>query len=240
MDAVRTFNDHAEEYDRWYDENEQVYHAELEAVRRFIPQGGRGLEVGVGTGRFAAPLGVRTGIDPSRNMLEIARSRGVDVQQARGERLPFASGVFDYALMVTVDPFVADLEEVLLEAKRVLKQGGQLIVATIDRSSPLGRVYEAAKESDKFFRWATLHSADELIGAIRRAGFGTTRMVQTLLGPVEALAGRDRAHSVDEQDPFEVQEGYGEGSFIVISASRGPAVQIPQARRAEGEEIGYV
>ena len=51
MDAVSAFNDNAEEYDRWYDENGRVYRAELEAVRRFIPEGGRGLEVGVGTGR---------------------------------------------------------------------------------------------------------------------------------------------------------------------------------------------
>ena len=126
--------------------------------------------------------------------------------------------------MVAVDPFVADLGKVLLEARRVLKQGGQLIVATIDRNSPLGSAYEAAKESDKFFRWATLHSADELIRAIKRAGFGAIRTVQTLLGPAGAFADRDHAHSVDGQDPFEVRDGYGEGAFIVISASKGPAI----------------
>ena len=41
------------------DKNRDVYHAELETIRRALPPPpARGLEVGVGSGRFAVPLGI--------------------------------------------------------------------------------------------------------------------------------------------------------------------------------------
>jgi hypothetical protein len=35
------------------------------------PSGGRGLEIGAGTGRFAGPLEIRDGVDPSKRMRTI-------------------------------------------------------------------------------------------------------------------------------------------------------------------------
>jgi len=48
-----------------------------------------GLEVGVSTGRFAVPLGIRIGVEPANAMAEIARKRGIEVYDAKGEKLPF-------------------------------------------------------------------------------------------------------------------------------------------------------
>jgi SAM-dependent methyltransferase len=66
-----------------------------------MPWQGRGLEIGVGTARFAAPLGVQVGLDPSRPMLEYAFERGISTIQGVAEALPFRDGSYDYAVAVT-------------------------------------------------------------------------------------------------------------------------------------------
>ncbi|MDP8299697.1 MAG: SAM-dependent methyltransferase, partial [Candidatus Tantalella remota] len=71
------FDELYKRYDAWYDENRFAYLSELEAVRKVLPEEGYGLEIGVGSGRFAAPLGIAKGIDPSKKMVELARERGV-------------------------------------------------------------------------------------------------------------------------------------------------------------------
>lgn len=107
------FEDRAQEYDRWFDEHELIYRAEVAALRKFVPAAGLGIEIGIGTGRFAVPLGIRFGIDPSRRMLDIARQRGLRVCQAVGERVPFRDGQFDVGLLVTVICFVDDVPTLL-------------------------------------------------------------------------------------------------------------------------------
>jgi len=42
-------------------------------VKSLIPEGLNGMEVGVGTGRFALPLGIRVGVEPADNMARIAK-----------------------------------------------------------------------------------------------------------------------------------------------------------------------
>jgi len=48
VDGVTAFDKHADEYDRWFDENKQIYQAEVNALQRLVPQTGFGIEVGVG------------------------------------------------------------------------------------------------------------------------------------------------------------------------------------------------
>ncbi|MGB3944604.1 MAG: methyltransferase domain-containing protein, partial [Methanothrix sp.] len=64
--------------------------------------------MGVGTGRFAAPLGISVGLDPSLPMMEVARKRGVLCVRGVAERLPFRDGAFDLLLMVTDDFLLRD------------------------------------------------------------------------------------------------------------------------------------
>jgi hypothetical protein len=66
-----------------------AYYSELLAVRARLPWQGQGLSISVGTGRFAAPLGVQTGIDPAHEMLTYAVNRGVSVVKAIAEALLF-------------------------------------------------------------------------------------------------------------------------------------------------------
>ena len=151
MPTFEVFNRYAKEYDRWYEKSRPAYLSELKAVRKMLPEGGKGLlEVGVGTGRFAHPLGVRVGIDPSFNMLKAAKERGIKVVCARAERLPFRKETFDYILNIVTLCFVDDPGEVILESKRVLKDRGRIIIGIVDKENFLGRAYQ--KKKSKFYK----------------------------------------------------------------------------------------
>lgn len=209
MPAASIFDQYSEEYDGWFDRHEAVYRAEITALKRFTPLTGRGLEVGVGTGRFAVPLAIQFGIDPSLNMVRRVASRGIKVCAAYGERLPFPPDTFDFVVLVTVDCFVEDLHVLFGEAHRVLRPHGRIIIGHIDRHSPLGQRYESRKATDKFYRDAHFRSADEIIEALKQVGFEKLRFCQTILGiPGEA------------PDATQVIDGYGSGGFVVISAEK--------------------
>ena len=203
------FDRFADEYDRWFDENERVYQAEISALRRMIPPVERAIEVGVGTGRFALRLGVRLGVEPSRAMAKVAQRRGLQVCQSLGEELPFAAGMFECVLLVTVICFVADPLRLLREARRVLTPGGVLVNGFIDRDSALGRVYEAHKAENKFYQEARFYSSEQVAAIMRQAGFNQLEAAQTILGlPSE---GRD----------FDmVKTGFGEGAFVALRGRR--------------------
>lgn len=115
MKGVLPFEEHAQEYDRWFDTHERLYQAESDALMQFIPARGLGIEIGVGSGRFAAASGIKLGVEPSRRMAEIAAHRGIAVCQALGERLPFVKEQFDFVLLVTVICFVPDMLVLLRE-----------------------------------------------------------------------------------------------------------------------------
>jgi len=87
-EIVRHFQRTWKSYDAWYDGHQALYQSELAALKKAVPSG-EGLEIGVGTGRFAAPLGVRFGLDPAWNMRRLAKKRKILVIQGLGESLPF-------------------------------------------------------------------------------------------------------------------------------------------------------
>ena len=61
-----SFEKNVDRYEAWFEHHRLAYESELEAIRMLLPQSGEGLEVGVGTGRFAAPLGIGVGVEPSQ------------------------------------------------------------------------------------------------------------------------------------------------------------------------------
>ena len=104
------------------------------------------VEVGVGTGRIAAPLtaaGVRvTGIDISPKMLAVLRDkrRDIDVVLAEASRPPLRDGAFDAALFVHILHLVPDAEATLRATARLVHAGG-LILFGYDQ----GRIAERAE-----------------------------------------------------------------------------------------------
>jgi hypothetical protein len=82
-----------------------LYKSELLAAARLGCRGS--VEVGVGAGRFAAPLGLRAGVDPAREMLRFA-PRELDLVEGVGEMLPLRRRAFPCALLVVTFCFVQD------------------------------------------------------------------------------------------------------------------------------------
>jgi len=196
-------------YDAWFDRHRAAYLSELLAIRAGVPMRGRGLEIGVGTGRFATPLGVGVGLDPSAAMLRYARNRGIAAVQGVAEALPFRDAAFDYAVVVTTICFVDSAPDMMREAHRVLRPGGRLIVGFIDAASELGKRYEAARADNPFYREATFYSACEVARLVHECGFRTRLWMQTLTRDPESMSVLEPAVA-----------GHGRGGFVVVVASR--------------------
>jgi ubiquinone/menaquinone biosynthesis C-methylase UbiE len=203
-----SFNENATDYDIWFDNNNDLYQAELNALRFFIPENKNGIEIGVGTGRFAVPLGIRIGIEPAPQMAELARQRGVEVVEGIAEALPCADSSFDFAVMVTAVCFLDDVLQAFREAFRILKPGGLLIVGFIDRESELGRKYNQKKVYSMFYRDATFYHVSDLVVFLTHAGFTGFSYRQTI--------------SAGEPPDLTVREGFGDGGFVVIKAHKQP------------------
>jgi hypothetical protein len=64
--AFEPFEKYAQKYDEWFDKNKFAYESELQAIKELLPINKNGIEIGVGSGRFASPLGIKLGVDPSK------------------------------------------------------------------------------------------------------------------------------------------------------------------------------
>ena len=209
MAKTRPFDENPDRYERWFDNHPLVYESELEAVRDLLPREGTGLEVGVGTGRFARPFGIAHGVEPSAAMREIARTRGTDAVDGVAEHLPYPDSSFDFVLMVTTICFLDDVGAALAEAFRVIRPGGCMVIGFVDRESEVGRIYLARKDESLFYRDAEFFSVDDVSHSLVEAGFEDLTFRQTIF------------RSLAEIDQIETpREGHGEGSFVVVRASK--------------------
>ena len=195
----------SEEYEAWFEQHRFVYLSELGAVRKQLPATGRRVEIGVGTGRFAAPLGIKLGLEPSEVMGEVARERGVEVIEGTAEELPFDDAEFDAVLMVTTICFLDDVERALAEACRVLRTGGCLVTGFVDKDSSLGRVYQRHREESRFYEPAEFFSAKEVGQLMEETRLRRLTFVQTIFQDLQEIR---------EMEP--VRSGFGEGSFVVV------------------------
>ncbi len=198
------FNKFYKKYDDWYDENKFIFLSELEAVRKVIPEEGKGLEIGVGSGRFASELNIEYGVDPSINMLKLAKARGVVVATGFGEELPFKDNSFDYAAILTTLSFVKNVSKVFYEAKRVVKKSGYIISGIIDEDSFLGELYKE-KSTSKFYTHCKFLSSLELLDVYKKSDILITEIYQTLFKAPQLI------------DKIEKPKiSFGEGGYVVV------------------------
>ncbi len=205
MAKIESFEKYSKEYDEWFIKNQDIYLAELNAIKSLISSDKFGVEIGVGSGRFALPLGIKVGVDPSKKMAEISRKRGIQVYEAVAEQLPFNDKTFDFILMVTTICFVDDLAKSFKEAYRVLKTDGFIIVGFVDKESELGKQYQLKKEESKFYRNATFYTVKETITLLRETNFTDVVIKQTVFPGQTDKIGL-------------IEDGYGVGSFVIIKA----------------------
>jgi len=166
------FEEYAEDYDRWFDDHREIYLAELARIRELLPPGERrSIEVGVGSGRFAGPLGTTYGIDPSYALCRMAYHRGVGVIRGRAEELPVKGGSFSSVLLITVICFLDDPAAALREIKRILNPGGFLIVAFLERGGEVHMRYIKDGKKGRFLSGARFCKSGEVRAFLEDAGF---------------------------------------------------------------------
>lgn len=126
-----------------------------------------------------------------------AKSRKIDVICADGRALPLRSGAFDAAVSMEVIDYIPQLNEVLAECKRILRNGCPLVFSSGNKSSLKSKVRQLSGKS-------YIHSYGEIMSGLHDAGFAVAgktgfnwlpfgRMSQNILipflGKVERLFG---------------------------------------------------
>jgi demethylmenaquinone methyltransferase/2-methoxy-6-polyprenyl-1,4-benzoquinol methylase/phosphoethanolamine N-methyltransferase len=160
------------------------------------------LEVGCGTGEIAmrakaraGPTGTVVGIDPSPEMIAVARRKAararleIDYRQAVVEALPYEAGAFDVVVSSTMwHHLPEDLKpRAVAEMRRVLKPGGRLIVVDIQRpTSTLGRLAPVWL----LHRWVEVNALRELSALLSAAGFTTIETRETGIGYLGCVRAR--------------------------------------------------
>lgn len=148
---VDFFDRRAAEYDREYAAETPGGYA-LRVRRRkvldlFDQPGGDVLDVGCGPGVMVEEILARGcrfwGVDPSANMISIARHRfgegdRISFLQGDAQRLEFSDNSFDAVLCMGVIDSVPDGQAAIGEMVRVLKPRGTLIVTFANLLSPYG------------------------------------------------------------------------------------------------------
>lgn len=209
MPKIEPFEKYTERYENWFEENEYAYHSEVRAIRELLPDFKDGIEIGIGSGKFAQPLGIKFGVEPSYEMRKITESRGIEVVDGVAENLSFKDGSFDLVLMVTTMCFLDDVKKAFSEVYRILKPGGFFINGFVDKNSKVGRIYQKNKQKSVFYRVAIFFTTDEVINLLKETGFKRFKFRQTIFNTLDKI-----------KDIEEIKKGYGLGSFVVVRAQK--------------------
>lgn len=141
---------------------------------------GRLLDVGAGSGALVArmcELGWRAeGLDFDAQAVRAARARGLVMHQGGLPEQHFAAESFDALTMSHSIEHVHDPLDWLVEAKRILRQGGRLAIATPNSRSLLHRRFGQDWFALDPPRHLHLFNRDSLAALLRRAGFGDFRI----------------------------------------------------------------
>jgi ubiquinone/menaquinone biosynthesis C-methylase UbiE len=196
---------------RWYDKNTRKHRLSemkqyAQEVSNHIKTDNAVLEVAPGPGYFAielAKLGKYkiTGMDISQDFVEIARRNakdaGVDIefQQGNVSEMPFPDNKFDFIFCSAAFKNFKDPSTALDEMYRVLKPGGMVLIADMNRNVSDRAISEFVKKSGekgfeaifmkftfKYFLKTGAYSKDEFINLISKTKFSSSEIKEEGIG----------------------------------------------------------
>lgn len=182
-------------YDAWYEtplgKTSNRLEGELVFSMASVREGEKALDAGCGTGLYSVELARRgaivTAMDASPGMLDRAKVKAgnagleIDLVKADALKIPFPGRHFDLALSVCMLCFVKERDAALLELKRVLKPGGRIVIALLNRWSPwacLRRVKGVFKETT--YNRAEFISPRGIESSLEKAGFKDIKVMTCL------------------------------------------------------------
>ena len=211
--GVDPFDSLAPDYDSWFDDKgKTIFSVETAALKEVLPFLSKPfLEIGAGSGRFAATLGISAGIDPSLEMVKIASTRVTNTLVGKGESLCFRPGSYHTCFIIFTLCFVQSAKEVLRETGYILTRDGKLVIGMIPGESPWGLYYQEKREhGHPFYKHATFYSRDEVIAMLDDTGFSVELEISTLF-----QRPGDVRHHESPRKGF-----YSEAGFVIIVATR--------------------
>lgn len=226
------FDGYATEYDSWFMKNENLFKSEVNLYEKVTAplKGKKVLSVGCGSGLFESFTGNIDfeGLEPSKDMAEIAKKRGLKVMNTTMEDAILKKEYYDAIYFNGSSSYISDLEKVYNIAKEAIKYGGQLILFDVPKESAFGFMYLLGKSLNTFehsylegampelpyplalVKCGIWHTTEKKIEILRKLGFKNFRFYQTLLV--------NPKYTNEEIEG--VCEGYKKGGYICIIAEK--------------------
>lgn len=230
------FDGHANKYDTWFMENSHVFLSELNLLKISLGNisNQRILSMGCGSGLFEHALKeqydiiVQEGVEPSQDMAEIARQRGMDVTIATAESFNYSPQAYDIIYFNGSSSYIQNLLPVYQRAFDGLKPGGKLILLDVPKDSNYGSVYLLAKALGTYnhkyldgiapaipyplelVNNGVWHTNQEKIDILKQIGMSDIQTYQTLIN--------NPVFSNDSVEP--TIEGYKQGGYVAIIAEK--------------------
>jgi len=175
------FDSWSDKYEKWFTTplGRIVRETELKLLLEFLAPAKEEviLDAGCGTGIFTTDFlaeGTRVvGMDISAAMLQVAANKAGSLGKDKNFLpvkgnildLPFLDNYFDKVISNTAIEFIADGEKAVSELLRVLKPGGSLVIATLNRLSPWAdeRTKRAERGETDLYDKAYFRSPQELL-----------------------------------------------------------------------------
>ena len=227
------FDGYADKYDEWFMKNENLFTSELRLFKKVLGDisGKTLLSVGCGSGLFESYIENSNieGIEPSADMAEIARKRGINVIKiGLIEDVELTDDKYDIIYFNGSSSYMEDLSPVYGKCLKALKENGKLILLDVPKESAFGFMYLLGKSlntyNHEFLEGAmpelpyplalatsgVWHTTEEKINVLKNLGINKFSYYQTLI--------KNPLYTNEEAE--EVSEGYKSGGYVAIIAEK--------------------